>query len=350
MTAPLGFGIVGAGVIARTHAGAIASLPGARLRAIADIDTAQSERLALVFGVDAASGIDTVLDRRDIDVVCVCVPSGLHAEVGIRAAGAGKHVVVEKPIDVSLEAADRLIAACRRNGVVLSVISQRRYDPGVQRLREAIVAGRLGHLVLADAAVKWFRSQQYYESAAWRGTWDLDGGGALMNQGIHSVDLVRWLMGPVESVVGRVATVAHDIPVEDLAVALLRFASGAMGVIEASTAAYPGFAERLEVMGTGGSVVLEGGEVLGWQLSDEGGDPGHYGRLVRLHAAPPPSGNVSGHAAQLRDVVEAIERGREPAITGEDGRAALELVLAVYASARRGEEVALPLEPVRASS
>ena len=344
MTAPgaLGFGIVGAGMIAPTHARAIASLPQARLRAVADVDLARAERLAGEFGAAAHGDVDALLERSEVDVVCVCVPSGLHADIGARAAEAGKHVVVEKPIDVSLAAADRLIARCRERGVTLSVISQHRFDTGARRLREALDAGRLGRVLTGDAFVRWYRSPAYYRSAGWRATWDLDGGGALMNQGIHSVDVLLWLLGPVDSVTAHTATVAHDIAVEDVAVALLRFASGAFGVIEATTAAFPGFAERIEVSGTRGGVVLESGAVAVWEAGDDGAHVGPYGKAVRLgSASPAPAATaVDGHAAQLRDVIDAIESRREPAVTGDDGRRALELVLAIYESARSGRSIA----------
>ena len=345
-----GFGIIGAGVIATTYAGAIAAIAHARLRAVADIDQERAQRLAAAAGADAYADVDALLARHDIDVVCVCVPSGLHAEIGARAAAAGKHVVVEKPIDVTLAAADRLIDACRSGGVALSVISQHRFDPSVRRLREAIAAGRLGRLILGDAFVKWYRSPAYYRSAGWRATWSLDGGGALMNQGIHSVDLLLWLLGPVESVLARTATAAHEVAVEDVATALIRFSSGASGVIEVTTAAFPGFAERIEVSGTRGSVVLEAGEIIAWRLADELGDPGPYGVVTRLAASSTdaPTESHDGHAAQLHDVLDAIEHDREPAVTGEDGRRALEVVLATYESARTAAEVRLPLTTERA--
>ncbi|HEY4025894.1 MAG TPA: Gfo/Idh/MocA family oxidoreductase, partial [Candidatus Dormibacteraeota bacterium] len=255
-----GFGIIGCGVIAPFHARAVGELPNARLVAVADVIPERAGRLAAEFGAEAHTEVDALLARPDVDVVSVCVPSGLHAEIGVRAAAAGKHVVVEKPIDITLEAADRLIAACRDRGVTMTVISQNRFRPAVQRLRELIDAGRLGRLVVGDAVVKWYRSQDYYDSGDWRGTWALDGGGSLMNQGVHYTDLLQWMMGPVDRVFARCATATHErIEVEDVAVALLHFASGAVGVLEASTAVYPGLSERLEVTGTGGTVIIEAG-------------------------------------------------------------------------------------------
>ena len=349
-----GFAIVGCGVIAPTHARSIAALSNARLRVAVDAVGERARQLASEFGAEPATDLRAVLDRRDVDVVCVCLPSGLHAEVGAQAAAAGKHVVVEKPIDVSLDAADRLIAACRANGVKLTVISQHRFAPGIRRLREAAEAGRLGRLVLGDAVVKWYRGHQYFESAGWRGTWEMDGGGVLVNQAIHYVDLLRWVMGPVDRVFGRCATTSHRIAVEDVAVAALAFRGGGLGMIEASTSAYPGFLERLEVTGTDGTVIVEDDEIAAWELRDERGDVGPYGlRLPRASRGHSPEAHaerlVAGHRAQLGDLLESVATGRDPAATGENARSVLEIVLAVYRSAREGREVRLPLaaEPPR---
>ena len=350
-----GFGIVGCGVIAPFHAKAIGDLPGARLVAVADTSPERALDLASDFGAEAVD-VNELLVRSDIDVVCVCVPSGLHAAIGVRAAAAGKHVVVEKPIEVTLEAADRLITACNEGGVTLSVISQHRWDSGVQALKELVDSGKLGRLLLGDAIVKWYRTQQYYESGDWRGTWKLDGGGALMNQGVHYVDLLQWVMGPVERVFARTRTSAHpDIEVEDIALAVLSFASGAVGILESSTAVYPGLSERLEVTGTGGTVIVEAGELKVRELKEEKGETAPYGgkapasndgKRGAAAAANPADISYIGHREQLRDVLHAIGSGGKPAIDGAEARKALEIILAVYESARSGRDVALPLAVV----
>jgi len=347
-----GFGIIGCGVIAPFHARAIGELPNARLVAVADTVAERAEARGTEFGVDHGSDVDALLARPDVDAVSICVPSGQHAELGVRAAAAGKHVVVEKPIDVTLEAADRLIAACHEHGVGLTVISQHRFGPAVQRLRGLIDGGRLGRLVLGDAIVKWYRSQEYYDSGDWRGTWALDGGGCLMNQGVHYTDLLQWMMGPVDRVFAQTATAVHErIEVEDIAVAVLHFASGAVGVLQASTAVYPGLPERLEVTGTGGTVVIESGRMRACELKDEKGETSAYGTKLRTDqgaeenggAADPAAISHAGHRFQIADLLEAVETGRQPAITGEEARKPLELILAVYRSAREGREVSLPL-------
>jgi predicted dehydrogenase len=354
----LGFAIVGCGVIAPFHARAIAELPGASLVTVVDKVAEAAARRGAEFGVDHTTDLDAALARPDVDVVCVCVPSGEHADIGVRAARAGKHVVVEKPIDITLEAADRLIDACREAGVKLTVISQHRYDPGVRRVRELIDSGRLGRLVLGDAIIKWYRTQQYYDSGDWRGTWALDGGGCLMNQGVHYVDLLQWMMGPVESVFARTETAAHEIEVEDVAVAVLRFASGAVGVLQASTAVYPGLPERLEVSGTGGTVIVEAGRLTVCELKDEKGETSAYGTKLKdgrgpadgeTGSADPSAISHYGHREQLAELMAAIAGGGETMLNGEEGRRPLEVILAVYESARAGHEVRLPLTPARAS-
>ena len=339
-----GFGIVGTGVIAAMHAAAIATLPGARLAAVTDVADGAAAAFAAARGCAAEPSLDALLARPDVDVVCVCVPSGLHAEVGVRAARAGKHLAVEKPIDVTLAAADRLIEAARAAGVALTVISQHRFDPGLIELKRLLADGALGRLVLAEASTKWYRTQAYYDSAAWRGTWAMDGG-SLMNQGIHYVDLLRWCMGPVTEITAVCATQAHQVEVEDTALAIVRFGSGAVGTILSSTAAYPGFPQRLEITGTDGTVIVEDGRIVrrafGAQpgaaqpgAAEPGGGSGPTGA-----AADPAAIEVASHAAQIADLLAAVEDGREPAVDGQAGRDALEIVCAVYESARTGRAV-----------
>lgn len=335
-----GFGIVGAGVIAATHADAISEIGGARLIAVTDVAADHAAAFAHARGCAAEPDLTALLSHEDIDVVCVCVPSGLHAEVGIEAAAAGKHLVVEKPMDVSLDAADALIAAARAAGVRMTVISQHRFDPGPAELRRLLDDDALGQLVLGEAATKWHRTQEYYDTAAWRGTWALDGG-SLLNQGIHYADLLRWCMGPVAEVTARVATRAHRMEAEDVALAVLTFASGALGTIVTTTAAFPGSAQRLEITGTDGTVVIEDGEITRRALAAEGPDSGRLAAVDSAAAADAAAIGTSGHAAQIADLLAAIDAGHEPSVTGQDGRDALALANAVYQSAREGRTVVL---------
>jgi predicted dehydrogenase len=341
-----GFGIVGTGVISATHAAAIGPIPGARLVAATDLVPERAREFAAKHDCAAEPTLDALLARDDVDVVAVCVPSGRHAEVGVPAARAGKHLVVEKPIDVSLAAADQLIQAADTAGVAMTVISQHRFDPGLVELRRLIDAGALGRPLLGEASTKWFRSQAYYDSGAWRGTWALDGG-SLMNQGIHYADLLRWSMGPVAEVSAVWTTGNHDVEAEDTALAVLRFTSGAVGTLVSSTVVYPGFAQRLEVSGTGGTVVVEHGAIVRSELTDDAAQLGLRGTLLPRPAAEPGAAanaaalGVSSHSAQIADLLAAVDEGRSPAVTGRDGRDTLELVLAVYESAREGRPVTL---------
>jgi UDP-N-acetyl-2-amino-2-deoxyglucuronate dehydrogenase len=346
-----GFGVVGAGVIGAFHAAAVALVPGARLVAVTDVDPGRAQAFAGRHGCAAEASLDALLRRDDVEVVAVCVPSGRHAEVGARAARAGRHLVVEKPIDVSLAAADELIAAAAAAGVTATVISQHRFDPGLIELRRLIDDGALGRLLLGQASTKWWRGQEYYDSAGWRGTWAMDGG-ALMNQGIHYADLLRWCLGPVAEVSGVTVTQAHDMEAEDCALATVRFTSGAVGTITATTSVVPGFPQRLEISGTGGSAVVEDGVLVyrevrggadgmdGVSGAAEAGVVGGRGGSAAANAADL---EVASHAAQLADLVAAIEERREPAVSLADARATLELVCAVYQSGREGRPVRLPI-------
>ena len=339
-----GFGIVGTGVIAATHAEVIAQIPGAWLAAVTDTSPDSAKKLAQSRGCAAEPDLGALLARDDVDIVTVCVPSGLHAEVGLRAASAGKHLIVEKPIDVRLDAADRLIDGARAAGVKLTVISQHRFDPGFAELRGLIGDGALGTLLLGEASTKWYRSQSYYDSGEWRGTWALDGG-SLLNQGVHYVDLLLACMGPVAEVTAISATQTHRIEAEDVALALLRFRSGAVGTIVSSTSVYPGLAQRLEISGTQGTVVIEDGDIIIRGLASEPSYPRSAGDQRvgdQRGGASTPDIGIASHVAQVTDFIEAIEHGREPSPSAQDGRAALEVVLAVYESARERRTVTLP--------
>jgi UDP-N-acetyl-2-amino-2-deoxyglucuronate dehydrogenase len=337
-----GFGIVGTGVIAQTHAQAIAALPNAHLVAVTDIRPDVAKAFAETHDCPAEPDLAALLARDDVEVVSVCVPSGLHAEVGVQAAAAGKHLVVEKPIEVTLAAADKLISAAQAAGVALTVISQHRFDAGLIELRRLLDDGALGDLVLGQASTKWYRTQEYYDSADWRGTLALDGG-ALLNQGIHYVDLLRWCMGPVAEVTAMSATSSHRMEAEDTALALLRFTSGALGTIVASTAAYPGFAQQLEITGTNGTVIIENGDIARVDLRTSGYGRGGERRdsASPTEAANPAISAVASHAAQIADLLTAIEQARPPQVTAESARDTLEIISAVYDSAREGVPVTL---------
>jgi len=337
-TSEIGFAILGTGMIAQYHAQAIAQTHGARLVAVSRADPTRATEAAARFGVPCETSYEALLARDDVDAVCICTPSGLHAAQAIAAAQVGKHVLVEKPMALTLADADTLIATCHASGVVLGVALQRRTDPVFQSVRQAIAAGELGRLTLGAASVPYWRPQSYYDSRAWRGTWALDGGGALMNQGIHLVDLLLWYMGDVAEVRARADTLTHTIEVEDSMAATLRFTSGALGSIVATTAAAPGFLHRVEIYGDRGGVQIEGEQIVRWPGKDK------EAREQRVPTdagagASPPGISAEGHIRLVGDLVAAIREGRPPLVPGEEGRRSLALVIAVYESARTGQVV-----------
>jgi UDP-N-acetyl-2-amino-2-deoxyglucuronate dehydrogenase len=323
--AEIGFGLVGCGVIAETFAAALSGLEGARLVAVHDIDENKGDAFAAAHGTAHVGSLDALLGHDGIQVLCVCVPSGRHAEVGLAAAEAGKHVVVEKPIDVNLAAARRLVDGAAHAGVSLNVISQQRYNPGVRRAKALLDEGRLGDPLFIQARVPWYRAQAYYDSADWRGTWALDGGGAFMNQGVHYADLLCWLFGEPEVIAAHCANLDHDIEVEDLALAMLRFPGEALGTLVASTVSYPGFSAVLSVNATEGSLELVDGALVGLELKGGTADI-DLGDVTAL-------GFPDGHCAQLADVISALRQDDPPPVAGEDGYRALKLVLDVYHAA-----------------
>lgn len=334
------FGIVGAGVIGAVHAELISSMAGeAELAVIADIEQDRAAQLAGEHHCAAASTVEDVLARSDVDAVSVCVPSGLHAEIAVPALEAGRDVIIEKPIDVTLAAADRILEAQRRSGRTVTTISQRRFQPAFRAVQEAVTSGHLGRLAWGMAESTFWRSQEYYDSGGWRGTWALDGGGALMNQGIHALDLLVWMMGEPVEATATTATLAHDrIEVEDTLSATLRFAGGALGTVTATTAAYPGRSVRLTVAGDAGTAIVDSDHLTYLQTkSAESAADGDGDRPpVVDNDSRDGEGPHAAHRAQYADFLAAVREGRSPKITAADGRRALATVLAIYESARHG--------------
>jgi len=343
--ARIGYALVGAGAIAGIQAEALSMIPEARLVAVYNHTPEKARLLGERWGVPWTTDYSALLATDGLDAVSICTPSGARVDLAAAAAAAGKHVVCEKPLEVTLERADRIIAACDAAHVQLAVIFPARFHDATQAAREALVSGRLGRLTLLGAYVKWFRGDAYYASGAWRGTWDLDGGGALMNQSIHWIDLLQWLGGPVSEVAGMAARLAHpQIEVEDVGVAIVRFSSGALGVVEGTTAAYPGQPARLEICGDRGSIVLEERNIRLWKLSD--GTPEEEERMLALGqgqtasgAANPLAIGAEGHRRQLAEITRSLLTGETPLVDGREGRKAVALVRAIYDAAARGHPV-----------
>lgn len=334
--------ILGGGNISETHARAAAEIPGVEVAAVYGQNTERAARLGERFGARVYPELDALLRHRPLDVVLVGSPSGLHAEQGIQAARQGLHVLVEKPLDVTTEQADALIGECDRAGVKLGVFFQDRTAPEIAWLKRLLEGGGLGRVFLVSARVKWYRPPEYYAGSRWRGTFALDGGGALMNQGIHTADLLLWLLGDVDRVYARTRTALHRIEVEDTVVACLDFASGAVGTLEATTAAYPGFPRRIEVTGTGGTVVIEQDRIVSADLLTPPPEPmpQSEGSLNPSSSSPTVS-DVRGHRRIVEDFLQAIESGAEPLCNGRDGRRSVELVQAIYRSGRTDAAVEL---------
>ncbi len=332
----LGFAILGAGMVAEYHLQAIRACAeqGARLVGVGHYNAARFEEISDRFGV-AARPYDEILADPTVDAVCICTPSGQHAQQAIAAASNGKHVLVEKPMALSLADADAMIAACRQNDVQLGVCLQRRAEPLFRRVHDAIHGGDLGEITLGVVTMPYFRDGAYYAQAEWRGTWALDGGGVLMNQGIHIVDLLLWFMGDPVEVHAFADTRHRSVEIEDTAGAVLRFANGALATITATVAAEPGFPHRLEVYGTNGGIQIEGESVLRWGLADASKGTVEPWPLTTEQVDPGMAGDprgisTSGHIAILQDFIAGIRRGEDPVIDGAEGKRSLATILAVY--------------------
>jgi predicted dehydrogenase len=344
-------GVIGAGNISDTHARAAAAIPGVRVTAVYGQNAGKAARLAEQHGAAAFDTLDAFLAHRPMDIVAIGSPSSLHAEQGIAAARRGLHVLVEKPLDVTTARSDELIEAAARAGVKLGVFFQDRLKPDVVRMKAIVDRGLLGAPVIASGRVKWYRPPDYYADSKWRGTRALDGGGAVINQAIHTLDLMLHLFGPIASIAAQTATRLHAIEVEDTAAALLRFASGALGVFEATTSVYPGYPRRLELTGSRGTLILEHDSLVAIDLVKDAAealaaDPAFAAGVSApagavQNAASPTVSDATPHRRIFEDFIAAIRSGATPACDGAEGRRSVEAVEALYASARDGRPVTI---------
>lgn len=343
---PLRFGIVGCGGISGTHVGALKQLEQdglARLVAGAETDSERRQAFGAKNGVDVVPSLDELLKRPDIDAVTICTPSGLHGEMAAKIARAGKHVLSEKPLDVWIDSVDAAIAAAQKAGVVYGGIFQERFSPAARKVKRAVDAGAFGEIVLACAETKWYRSQGYYDSGTWRGTWELDAG-VFSNQGIHSLDKIQWLAGPVAEVLSATLCpgLHRNIESETLGVATVRFENGALGTITMTTLAYDGFPERVDVSGTRGCAMLVGDDLAHFKTES----PFEVGEAtetapVRLDdasakASDPLALSGDGHLGNVRDFVQAVREGREPIVSATEARRAVALLNMIYKKAKVG--------------
>jgi UDP-N-acetyl-2-amino-2-deoxyglucuronate dehydrogenase len=332
------FGIIGAGLIADFHGRAIESLPNARLKGICGTNEMKVYRLAQKYKCRAYGSYSEMLDSDEIDIVTIATPSGAHMEPAIEAAGKGKHVICEKPLEVSLERIDKMISAHEKAGTRLGGIFNFRYNDSVRVLKEAVDKGRFGRISFASVYIPWWRNENYYNDS-WHGTWKLDGGGALINQSIHMVDLLQYIAGPPESLQAYTATIAHRIEAEDTAAAVLRFKNNALGVIYGSTASYPGMPRRLEITGDKGTVVQSDNGFKTWSFADQGDEDR---RIIEKFsqenagsgASDPGSIPFEPHAKNIAAFIDSVESGKPFQISGPEARKAVEIVLGIYTSAR----------------
>jgi len=334
--------LVGCGRISKNHFDALGRVDGLRLSAVSDAVEDRARVAGEEHGVPWFTSYAEMLKSADADVIVVCTPSGLHSAQGIAAASAGKHVITEKPMSITLEQADALVQACDSAGVSLFVVKQNRLNPSIQLLKRAVDKGRFGRIYLANTTVRWNRPQEYYDAAPWRGTWEFDGG-AFMNQASHYVDLVQWLVGPVESVIAKTATQARRIEAEDSGVAVLKFRNGAIGVIEVNVLTYPkNWEGSITIVGERGAAKIGGtavNKVEHWVFADYDDDD----KLIEASSTNPPSVYGFGHEAYYRNVLAVLRGEAQPETDGRAGRKSLELILGIYESAKTGRDVPLPL-------
>ena len=332
----VGFAVVGAGLVGPRHAEFATRAEGAALRVVCDLREDRGRALADRLGAEWVPDFREVVRREDVQVVNVCLPTSLHLEVATAAAEAGKHVMVEKPLDLNVQRARQLIDVCRRHGVRLAAIFNRRFVYGTRRTREVIQNGDLGALIMADMRFKAWRPQSYYTDSGWRGTWSKEGGGALINQGIHGVDLLTWIAGPIKRVSGHARHLRHAIEADDTTVAVCEYESGALGVIECATSVTPRQGDWLEFHGARGSVLLENYAIARWQLEGVTQGEPHPEDLMLPGAD---KGVDVGHFLQVQDMADAVAEGRAPVVTGEDALHSLAVVQAIYESERTGGPV-----------
>lgn len=337
----IGIGIIGTGAIAGQHLKCVQELDNCEIIALASSSQERAEKATKKYSVKTYNNYQDLLKNPAIDAVIIGTHSGNHLAPSLAAAEMGKHVLVEKPIEVSAERADQMIAACKKAGVKLGVIFQNRFSPDYMKLKAAVSTGKLGKLMLGNAYIKWFRDASYYESSSWKGTLKGDGGAALINQGIHTIDLLLDIMGAADRVFGKIQTVKHKIEGEDLGLAIVTFKNGALGTIEGSTAIVPGYPERLEIFGTQGSVILEGGKITAWNLEEKNTEKSIPKKENHSGASDPLAIDYLLHKAQISDFIESILHDRQPLVDGVEGKKSLVLIQGIYDSAKQGQEIKL---------
>ncbi|WP_077617601.1 Gfo/Idh/MocA family protein [Bacillus sinesaloumensis] len=338
MTRKIRFGIIGCGVISPLHAEAIKACPNTELVAVSDLSLETARKFANAFNISTyVSDYKDLLAMKEIDVVSICTPSGTHGQIAIDAALAKKSILCEKPLEIKADRMTQMIQICREQGVKLGCVYQRRATGVVKRVKEAISNGEIGKLILCDAYLKYYRDQAYYDSAGWRGTWEMDGGGALMNQGVHGIDLFVWLTGGVSKVFARAAALTRNIEVEDTAVSVVECKNGAFGVIEGTTSVFPERSTRIELYGEKGTIIFDDSGIQEWVTKDKG----DITKEIEIELKNIEGVRSIGHYHFIDDMAKAIIEDREPMVTGEEARKAVDLILSIYESSKQQKEVYL---------
>lgn len=337
----LGFGIIGTGSIVNTYVKCLEELDNAKLVAMFTKSESRAKDVQALFGVPVFANMEEFLAQTDIDVVCVCNESGNHGKAIIAAAKSGKHVLSEKPLEVTPEKVDEVIAICNEQNVKLGCVLQNRCHSEYKEMYDAVKQGKLGKLLMGNAHINWYRSTEYYAKNPWRGTLQLDGGAAFMNQGIHTIDLLLNIMGPVASVFGNVKALVHDIEGEDVGTALLSFANGAMGAITGGTALYPGYPERVEVYGEKGSILMEGGKIVQWNVKGVSKPSSAANGASGSGASNPTDITHVNHNTVIKDMIDAIYEDRSPMVDGAEARKAVEVITSIYQSSKEEKVVYL---------
>ncbi len=340
-----GYAVLGLG-IGMAHADAAYASENATLVAVCDIDEARLAKAEKKYpDVTLYRDFEALLKDDRVDIISICLPSAMHADFAVRAMEAGKHVLVEKPLDITPERAALIVEAAKRTGMTCGVVHQNRFNANMYPIREAVGSGKLGKLILGTFGVKWYREQSYYDNGGWRGTWEMDGGGSLMNQAVHTVDLMQWLMGDVESVTSTMGIYNHDIKTEDMTASLIRFKSGAAATFVSTTCAYPGISTEIMLYGTGGSVEADADTLKVWKMKNAPDEEAEEAEMLSLYGG----GNLSamtrepqrkfGHDHVVEDMICAVRDGRDPEVTPADAIKAVRIVCAVYESARTRKTV-----------
>lgn len=328
----LGVGIIGTGSIVHTYVKCVEELEGTKLIALYTTSASRAKEAEELFGIPSSNDLKKFLSHPELDLVCICNKSGLHGDAAISAAQAGKHVLCEKPLEVTTEKVDRIIAACQESHIVLGCVLQNRCSEAYRAVENTVKKGALGKLLLGNAHINWYRSKEYYAKNPWRGTKEFDGGAAFMNQGIHTIDLLLHLMGDVKSVFGNMKTLVHTIECEDVGTGILNFKNGSIGTITASTALFPGYPERLEIYGDKGSILMEGGNIKEWNVPGVPAPENASQKENASGAADPTNIGHLPHKIVLEDMIGAIKESRPPMVDGSEARKAVEVITALYRS------------------